>query len=413
MVLLWAFCLGVAPTVPSPRSRPGRRRAPQVKALLGTPGDAAGGVPLRVGEELLPQPGVSSPVGFADESGVREVEQPWEPEPGRFFSAPARDEVGVKVEPWVPEPGRFFGTPAAPEVEEEVEERPGPEPGRFFGEPAVVTEPNPTPAGGGLSEGYWAPLAESPDRLRSSDLNELLQPDHLERLRYANNPLMAYGALFKWEVLMREVSALYVRPWALVAAAHDLPEPDADDVLRVIGMRPERAIQQVFGWTDDWGFTQQLAFEHFEQRASVLESFEFECSDGAREWLELLQQYSVPCCCCCSTLDEATARASLSRAGIEQYFEAVVTAEDGCETPEQTYLLSSLKVRRPPERCVVFEDDPRGIAAAHDSTTKAVAVVGSSRSTGFELRHADMRVGGLDDLSLMSLRELFQSLEAR
>ena len=68
-------------------------------------------------------------------------------------------------------------------------------------------------------------------------------------------------------------------------------------------------------------------------------------------------------------------------------------------------------MRRPPDRCVVFEDDARGIVAAHEVTSKAVAVFGSSKSSPIDLRHADMRVSALDDLSLMSLRELFKGME--
>ena len=37
-----------------------------------------------------------------------------------------------------------------------------------------------------------------------------------------------------------------------------------------------------------------------------------------------------------------------------------VTAEDGCETTSESYLVSCVKVRRPPEKCVVFEDDQWG-----------------------------------------------------
>ena len=46
----------------------------------------------------------------------------------------------------------------------------------------------------GRTAGWYAALAEAPDRLRASDLNEVLPPDHLERLRFTNSPLQAYGA---------------------------------------------------------------------------------------------------------------------------------------------------------------------------------------------------------------------------
>ena len=179
-------------------------------------------------------------------------------------------------------------------------------------------------------------------------------------------------------------------------------------------MRPERAIQQTFRWTDDWGETQKLAFEHYQAKSSVLQSLEFEAAEGAREWLALLNEYQVPCCVCAGTsLDRAAARRALSTAGLDELLEQCeyVTVEDGCETAEQTYLVACIKVQRPPERCVVFEDDVHGVIAAHEATAKAVAVV-SSAANGSDLRIADQRVSSLDELSLMSLRELFKDGKA-
>ena len=125
------------------------------------------------------------------------------------------------------------------------------------------------------------------------------------------------------------------------------------------------------------------------------------------QWLETLHEYQVPCCICAGTsLSKPAIEVVLSKAGLSDYFDAMVTQEDGCETAEQSYLVACIKTRRPPERCVVFDDDPRGVIAAHDAMIKAVAVTGM-HSSG-ELRHADLRISGLDDLSLMSLRDLFR-----
>jgi len=89
-----------------------------------------------------------------------------------------------------------------------------------------------------------------------------------------------------------------------------------------------------------------------------------------------------------------------------------VTADDGCETAQQSYLLSAVKLKRPPERCVVFEDEPRGVVQAHEATAKVVAVFGGARVNAVDLRHADVRVANMDDLSLMQLRELFKDADA-
>jgi len=326
--------------------------------------------------------------------------------PGERFVRPLGVEFEEEDEPLVPETGLFVAAPGKAKGRPKANEPWAPEPGKFFFDGEEDEEST------RRTEGYWAPLLDSPDRLRASDLNELLHPDHLERLRYQNSPLMAYGALFKWEVLLQGVLQLFVQPWAEVAKQHDLPVPDEDDVFRAQGMRPERAIQQIFRWTDDWGLSQQLAFEHYEAQRRVMREAEFVPSDGAVEWLHLLNEYGVPCCCCSSSIDLETAKLALTRAGLDKFFDVLVTAEDGCETAEQCYLVSAVKVRRPPARCVVFEDDPRGVVSAHEATSKVVAVYGGARASALDMRHADVRVSSLEDLSLMSLRELFKSEDA-
>ena len=104
---------------------------------------------------------------------------------------------------------------------------------------------------------------------------------------------------------------------------------------------------------------------------------------------------------------------ALEKAGLRRFFQTLVTAEDECDTPEQTYLVGSIKVRRPPERCVVVEDTASGIAGAHDAMMRVIALVREQNASGGALRNADMRIGGFDELSLMSLREVCGGVELR
>lgn len=169
---------------------------------------------------------------------------------------------------------------------------------------------------------------------------------------------------------------------------------------------PELAIQRTFGWTSDWGKAQQLAFEYREEFSRGLAAHTFEPQDGCIAWLTLLKEYEVPCTLC-SPLDQQSTDGIISSADMQDLFDEVVSSEDGCETDEQALLVSAIKMKRPPARCVFFVDDPYSVSAAHDATAKAVAVMG--RYPGYELKHADRRVSGLDDLSLMALREIFAS----
>lgn len=276
--------------------------------------------------------------------------------------------LGMESEPAQEELATDASDKTVEEESAQAEERWMPEPGRFFSLPEKTTElENPR------TEGYWAPLLETPDRLRSSDLNELLEPDHLERLRFTNSPMMAYGALFKWDVLVQNVMQLFMKPWEMVAAEHSLEPPDEDAVMRSMGMRSERAIQQIFRWTDDWGFSQRLAFEHFEAQRETFKTFEFVPAEGALEWLYLLNNYSVPCCCCASSIDTETAKLAMARAGMDELFDEFVTAEDDCETAEQCFLVASVKVS-----CVY---SPMHVSLVHEIPHPASPTVAEAAKT--------------------------------
>jgi beta-phosphoglucomutase len=60
-----------------------------------------------------------------------------------------------------------------------------------------------------------------------------------------------------------------------------------------------------------------------------------------------------------------------------------------------------------PACCVVFEDTPTGIQAAHNGGMKAIGVATSHPARSLAL--ADLVVRGLDEVSLMRLRSLVDS----
>ena len=85
------------------------------------------------------------------------------------------------------------------------------------------------------------------------------------------------------------------------------------------------------------------------------------------------------------------------------FLQAIVTEEDDMESMAHRFLSAAVKVRtigsktstfsivahfpwlidylfqldRKPSKCVVFEDDPRGITAAHNCTMMAIALIGA------------------------------------
>ncbi len=85
----------------------------------------------------------------------------------------------------------------------------------------------------------------------------------------------------------------------------------------------------------------------------------------------------------------------LATLAIGPCFDAIVSAEDvqrGKPDP-QVFLLGAERVGVPPARCIVVEDAPAGIEAAHHGAMRAIGV----RTTHAEL-HADLTVERLADL---------------
>jgi beta-phosphoglucomutase-like phosphatase (HAD superfamily) len=73
---------------------------------------------------------------------------------------------------------------------------------------------------------------------------------------------------------------------------------------------------------------------------------------------------------CCSFSRRLNVKAAVERMGLQDFFRAKVTAEDGMETISQRFLSASLKLGRAPNQCVVFESSPSGVTAAHNCTMK-------------------------------------------
>lgn len=260
--------------------------------------------------------------------------------------------------------------------------------------------------------------------LGADELNERMQPDHLQRLRYVLRPDEAFGNIFKFDgVVTPDARRLELAAWHRVASENQLPPPEADDIVRMMHqqqMAPERAVQRVFYWTDDWGKTKRLAHRYGEAYRELLAQHRYAATHGLRRWLQTLNALSMPCCVC-SDMDRASLRAALEQMEVHGCFDAVVSAEDEYHSLTQMLLTAALKLARPPQKCAVYDDTPEGITAAHDVSAKCVALAAAGSSApghagGFgayrvyELRSADLTVTSFDDLSALNVRRLFSEM---
>jgi beta-phosphoglucomutase len=91
-------------------------------------------------------------------------------------------------------------------------------------------------------------------------------------------------------------------------------------------------------------------------------------------------------------------------------FDAAITGRDvthGKPDPE-VFLLAASALEVDPERCIVFEDAPAGIEAAHAAGMACVGLVSTGRTLE-ELAAADLVVTALDDVDVSRLRGMLDA----
>ena len=221
-------------------------------------------------------------------------------------------------------------------------------------------------------------------------------------MRHSMRPDEAFGLIFSWDDVIADTRALQRAAWRSVAAAEDLPFPTIERP-QLYDMRPERAALDVLQWTRDIRRAKELAWLVATAYVDALRGVEAPLP-GVREWLALMSKTNVPCALV-TAMDRTTAVDLLERLGLRRYFSALVTADDDMETVAQRYLSAALKLGRPPNQCVVFGGCPASVAAAHNCTMRAVAVMGPH--TAPQLRSADLTIGAMTELTVYNLRRLF------
>ncbi|XP_016494460.2 5-amino-6-(5-phospho-D-ribitylamino)uracil phosphatase, chloroplastic [Nicotiana tabacum] len=235
-------------------------------------------------------------------------------------------------------------------------------------------------------------------------LNDRLQAGFLQRIRYAMKPDEAYGLIFSWDNVVADSGALKLDAWNQLASEEGLEIPedynvqrlllyaDADQVLDKVLLREKKE-------ADRDRLKTRLSQIYYDNLLKISEPIE-----GLKEWLDAVSTARIPCAVV-SSLDRRNMVEALERMGLMKYFQAIVTEEDGMESIAHRFLSAAVKLDRKPSKCVVFEDDPRGITAAHNCTMMAVALIGAHPA--YDLGQADLAVGSFSELSVINLRRLY------
>lgn len=118
---------------------------------------------------------------------------------------------------------------------------------------------------------------------------------------------------------------------------------------------------------------------------------------GALEWLHRLHRQGIPQAVVSSAPRE-NIEAVLEALGVLGLFQTLVSGEEvGRGKPDPaSFLLAAQRLGMPPERCIVVEDAPAGVEAAHRAGMVCLAV--ATTHPRERLVAADMVVGSLAEL---------------
>ncbi|XP_030928138.1 5-amino-6-(5-phospho-D-ribitylamino)uracil phosphatase, chloroplastic isoform X2 [Quercus lobata] len=230
--------------------------------------------------------------------------------------------------------------------------------------------------GAEYGEGFETFRPDGPLKVDVDFLNDRLQEGFLKRIRYAMKPDEQYGLIFSWDNVVADTRALKLNAWKQLAYEEGKDIPVDGDMQRLM---------------------LHAGADH------VLHKLE-QPMEGLKEWLDAVSTARIPCAIV-SSLDRRNMVEALERMGLKKYFQAIVTEEDGMESIAHRFLSAAVKLDRKPSKCVVFEDDPRGITAAHNCTMMAIARIGAHPA--YDLGQADLAVAGFNEFSVINLRRLF------
>jgi sugar-phosphatase len=194
------------------------------------------------------------------------------------------------------------------------------------------------------------------------------------------------AVLFDLDGVLVDSMACVVRLWRRWASEHDL---DLNEIMRVVHGRPTI---ETIGLV-----APHLPAEEEAACFDAAEAIETDGVTGVQGAAQLVDALPPDGWAVVTSGTRDTAMTRLTHTGLPVP-SVLVTADDirrGKPDPE-AYLLAAAKLGIRPERCVVVEDAPVGVSAAHSAGMRVVAV--ATTHSQIELREADVKANQLTDI---------------
>lgn len=196
-----------------------------------------------------------------------------------------------------------------------------------------------------------------------------------------------HALIFDCDGVVVDSNRLHVETWRETAAAHGYPMADPEHIGKC-GLRTIAVIRELLRWPVDEAEAVALGEEKERRYRDRIRAGGIAPIPGVRETLEKAAALGIPCALGSSAPPE-NARLCLDALDLARFFRAVVTGGDvarGKPHPD-IFLAAAGKLGVPPAECLVIEDAPAGVEAAHRAGMRAIALLTSH--TPEELAAAD------------------------
>ena len=202
--------------------------------------------------------------------------------------------------------------------------------------------------------------------------------------------------VFDLDGVVVDSNSLHVDSWRAVAHNHGYPLADPEHIGKC-GLRTTAVIRDLLQWPVTDAEAQRIGLEKEDFYRDWIRADGIRAISGVLDFIRQSRDLGIPCAVG-SSAPRANVDLCLQALGLTQAFQAAVSGEDverGKPAPD-IFLAAAAALGVRPADCVVFEDAPAGIAAAHAAGMRVVALTTSH--TRDELGVADRIVRDFTEL---------------
>ena len=220
------------------------------------------------------------------------------------------------------------------------------------------------------------------------------------------NPFPIPAFIFDLDGVVVDSNELHVESWKEVARRHGFDCPDPDHIGKC-GLRTGAVIRDLLRWPVSEKEAARIGFEKEEIYREWIRQGGIRPIPGALEFLDQSRQLGIRCAVGSSAPRE-NVDLCLKVLRLEEGFVATVSGADiprGKPAPD-IFLKAAEQMGVEPGQCLVFEDAPAGVEAAHAAGMRAVALLTSHSRE--ELFGADWLVPDFRSISPSSVQQDWQ-----